>query len=90
VTPGKAWRFRRDVLIYCGHLQGIPQRTIADAADVPQSSVPGIVRKMAAIWPPDLKTDRKKNLRRAKGSGAEPKKQGGATTQNRSDRGPKG
>jgi hypothetical protein len=58
MTVGQTWRFKRDVALYAAHLEGLPQRLLADAFDLSPGSIPAILKKMKPLWPPDLKTKR--------------------------------
>lgn len=47
-SPGKRWRFRRNVAIYLLHRQGLSQRYIADVFDLPRSRVGEIIKEFSA------------------------------------------
>lgn len=42
----RRWRFRRNVVIFVAHMNGIPQRELAEVFDLPQSRVSAIVREI--------------------------------------------
>ena len=47
-SPGKRWRFRRNLAIYILHRQGLSQRYIADVFDLPRSRVGEIIKELSA------------------------------------------
>jgi hypothetical protein len=65
MTVAQEWRFRRNLCIYAGHLQGFSQRMLADVFDLPRSRVAEILKATAAIWPPDPKSTGMKKPNRA-------------------------
>ncbi len=56
-TPGRRWRFRRDLVIYLAHRHnGLSHRFLADVFDLPRSRIAAIIRgfrKFEAIDDPD-------------------------------------
>lgn len=44
-SVGKRWRFRRNLVIYVAHRQGLSQRLLADVFDLPRSRIADIVRE---------------------------------------------
>ena len=43
-SPGRRWRFRRDLVIYLAHRQnGLSQRMLADVFDLPRSRIGEII-----------------------------------------------
>lgn len=45
-SPGKRWRFRRNLVIYLAHRRnGLSQRFLADVFDLPRSRIGDIVRE---------------------------------------------
>ena len=47
-SAGKRWRFRRNVVIYVAHRNGLSQRLLADVFDLPRSRIAEIVREFRA------------------------------------------
>lgn len=44
-SPGRKWRFRRDLVIYLAHRRnGLSQRLLADVFDLPRSRIGAIVK----------------------------------------------
>ncbi len=43
-SPGKRWRFRRDLVIYIAHRNGVSQRLLADVFDLPRSWIAAIIK----------------------------------------------
>jgi hypothetical protein len=43
-TPGKKWRFRRDLVIYISNRSGVSQRLLADVFDLPRSRISAIIK----------------------------------------------
>jgi hypothetical protein len=51
-SPGKRWRFRRDLVIYLAHRRnGLSQRFLADVFDLPRSRIGAIVREFQRYDP---------------------------------------
>ncbi len=48
-SVGKRWRFRRNVVIYAAHRQGISQRVLADVFDLPRSRIAAILKEISAF-----------------------------------------
>jgi hypothetical protein len=46
-SVGKRWRFRRNVVIYVAHRNGISQRVLADVFDLPRSRIASIVKEFS-------------------------------------------
>jgi hypothetical protein len=44
-SAGKRWRFRRNMVIFIAHRNGLSQRFLADVFDLPRSSVAEIINK---------------------------------------------
>ncbi|MEO6808396.1 MAG: hypothetical protein ABI353_04720 [Isosphaeraceae bacterium] len=45
-SPGKRWRFRRNLVIYLAHRRnGLSQRFLADVFDLPRSRIGDIIRE---------------------------------------------
>ena len=44
-SAGKRWRFRRNVVIYVAHRNGLSQRLLADVFDLPRSRIAEILRE---------------------------------------------
>jgi len=44
-SPLKRWMFRRNLVIYLAHRQGVSQRLLADVFDLPRSRVSTIVQE---------------------------------------------
>lgn len=44
-SAGKRWRFRRNVVIYVAHRDGLSQRLLADVFDLPRSRIAAIVNE---------------------------------------------
>lgn len=42
-TPGRRWRFRRNLVIYVAHRQGLSQRLLAEVFDLPRSRIAEIL-----------------------------------------------
>lgn len=42
-SVGKRWRFRRNLVIYIAHRQGVSQRILADVFDLPRSRIGSII-----------------------------------------------
>jgi hypothetical protein len=42
-SPGRRWRFRRDMVIYHAHSGGFSQRVLADVFDLPRSRIGAII-----------------------------------------------
>jgi predicted XRE-type DNA-binding protein len=42
---GKRWRFRRNLVIYVAHRNGLSQRFLADVFDLPRSRISAIIRE---------------------------------------------
>ena len=47
-SAGKRWRFRRNLVIYLAHRQGLSQRMLSDVFDLPRSRIAEILKEMAA------------------------------------------
>lgn len=44
-SPGRRWRFRRDLVIYLAHRHnGLSQRFLADVFDLPRSRIAAIIQ----------------------------------------------
>ena len=43
-SAGKRWRFRRNMVIFVAHRNGLSQRLLADVFDLPRSSVAEVIR----------------------------------------------
>lgn len=51
-SPGRRWRFRRDLVIYLAHRRnGLSQRFLADVFDLPRSRISAIVRHFSRYEP---------------------------------------
>ena len=50
-SVGKRWRFRRNVVIYVAHRNGISQRVLADVFDLPRSRIATIVKEYSEFDP---------------------------------------
>jgi hypothetical protein len=50
-SVGKRWKFRRNVVIYVAHRQGISQRVLADVFDLPRSRIASIVKQFSDYDP---------------------------------------
>jgi hypothetical protein len=48
-TPLQRWRFRRNLVIYFLHKQGLTQRFIGDVFDMPHSTIGLVIREMAVF-----------------------------------------
>ena len=44
-SEGKRWRFRRNLVIFVAHRQGLSQRMLADVFDLPRSRIGEIIRE---------------------------------------------
>lgn len=45
-SPGRRWRFRRDLVIYLAHRRnGLSQRFLADVFDLPRSRIAAIIQE---------------------------------------------
>jgi hypothetical protein len=44
-SVGKRWRFRRNLVIYVAHRQGLSQRLLADVFDLPRSRIGAIIQE---------------------------------------------
>lgn len=42
-SAGRRWRFRRNLVIYVAHRQGLSQRMLADVFDLPRSRIAEII-----------------------------------------------
>ncbi len=42
-SPGKRWRFRRNLVIFVAHRQGLSQRLLAEVFDLPRSRIAEII-----------------------------------------------
>ncbi|QDV38270.1 hypothetical protein [Tautonia plasticadhaerens] len=48
-SPGRRWRFRRNLVIYLAHRRnGLSQRFLADVFDLPRSRIAEIIKEFAA------------------------------------------
>lgn len=47
-SVGKRWRFRRNMVIYVAHRNGLSQRLLADVFDLPRSRIAAIIREFRA------------------------------------------
>lgn len=47
-SVGKRWRFRRNVVIYVAHRNGLSQRLLADVFDLPRSRIAAIIQEYRA------------------------------------------
>jgi hypothetical protein len=45
VSADKLWKFRRNLVIFVAHREGIPQRILADVFDLPKSRVSTIIKE---------------------------------------------
>ena len=52
-SAGKRWKFRRNLVIFVAHRNGISQRLLADVFDLPRSSIGEIIKKFEEITPPE-------------------------------------
>lgn len=52
MTPGQAWRFRRNLVIAVAHRAGLSQRLLADVFDLPRSRIAAIVAEVRALADP--------------------------------------
>jgi hypothetical protein len=50
-TSAKAWRSRRDCVIYIAARAGISQRWLADVFDLPRSRIAVIIKQVGATLP---------------------------------------
>lgn len=50
-TAGKRWRFRRNLVIYVAHRQGLSQRLLADVFDLPRSRIGTIIQEFRRLDP---------------------------------------
>jgi hypothetical protein len=46
MTPGRRWKFRRDLVIYLAASRGASQRMLADVFDLPHSRISAILKTM--------------------------------------------
>ena len=54
-SPGRRWRFRRNLVIYLAHRRnGLSQRFLADVFDLPRSRIAEIIKEFAVY---DTKDD---------------------------------
>ena len=44
-SPGRRWRFRRDLVIFIASRNGVSQRVLADVFDLPRSRIAVIVKE---------------------------------------------
>lgn len=44
-SVGKQWRFRRNLVIYVAHRNGLSQRMLADVFDLPRSRISEIIQE---------------------------------------------
>jgi hypothetical protein len=44
-SVGRRWRFRRNLVIYVAHRQGLSQRLLADVFDLPRSRIGAIIQE---------------------------------------------
>jgi hypothetical protein len=42
---GKRWKFRRNLVIFVGHRNGLSQRLLADVFDLPRSRISAIIKQ---------------------------------------------
>ena len=55
-SPGRRWRFRRNLVIYLAHRRnGLSQRFLADVFDLPRSRIADIIKEFAVY---DTRDDR--------------------------------
>lgn len=47
-SAGRRWRFRRNLVIYIAHRQGLSQRLLADVFDLPRSRIGAIIQEFRA------------------------------------------
>ncbi len=51
-SPGRRWRFRRDLVIYLAHRRnGLSQRLLADVFDLPRSRIGAIIQAFERFDP---------------------------------------
>lgn len=50
-SAGKRWRFRRNLVIYVAHRQGLSQRLLADVFDLPRSRIAAILQEYGRFDP---------------------------------------
>jgi len=48
-SVGKRWRFRRNLVIYVAHRQGLSQRLLADVFDLPRSRIGAIIQEFRRL-----------------------------------------
>ena len=48
-SVGKRWRFRRNLVIYVAHRQGLSQRLLADVFDLPRSRIGTIIQEFRRL-----------------------------------------
>ena len=48
-TAGKMWKFRRNIVIFVAHRDGIPQRVLADVFDLPKSRIASIIKEIKSM-----------------------------------------
>ena len=46
-SAGKRWRFRRNLVIYLAHRQGLSQRFLSDVFDLPRSRIAEIIKELS-------------------------------------------
>jgi hypothetical protein len=51
-SPGKRWRFRRNLVICVAYRSGLSQRFLADVFDLPRSRIAEIVREFQGYVEP--------------------------------------
>ncbi len=48
-SPGRRWRFHRDLVIYISSRTGVSQRVLADVFDLPRSRIAAIVKDFGGL-----------------------------------------
>ena len=48
-TNGQRWRFRRNLVIYLAHRNGLSQRLLADVFDLPKSRIAAIIKEFGGL-----------------------------------------